>query len=83
MIFFLSYFYFILILMLFDVIFVFKLRERVAVYLLKLLSHPGLTDQQRITGDMFKVIMVSMNLQSLRLNSTDCKITCEEEVRKS
>ena len=62
-------------------IFLHQLRERVAVYLLKTLAHPGLKQQQRSTGEMFKEIMLSLNLQSMRLNSGDITIPNDDEVR--
>lgn len=57
-----------------------QLRERTAVYLLKILAHPGLTQEQRATCDKFKAMMLSLNLQSMRLNASDSKITNDEEV---
>lgn len=51
------------------------------MYLLKILAHPGLTQEQRKTGEMFKTIMLSLNLQSMRLNSGDYKVAHDEEVR--
>ena len=58
-----------------------QLRERTAVYLLKILAHPGLTQEQRATCEKFKAMMLSLNLQSMRLNAGDNKITNDEEVR--
>lgn len=57
-----------------------QLRERTAVYLLKILAHPDLTQEQRSTCDKFKATMLSLNLQSMRLNAGDSKITNDEEV---
>ncbi|KAJ7352939.1 hypothetical protein OS493_032878 [Desmophyllum pertusum] len=57
------------------------LRERTAVYLLKILAHPGLTYKQRRTGDKFKAMMLSLNLQSMRLNAGDCKVNNDEEMQ--
>lgn len=57
-----------------------QLRERTAVYLLKILAHPDLTQEQRTTCDKFKAMMLSLNLQSMRLNAGDSKITNDEEV---
>ena len=51
------------------------------MYLLKFLAHPGLTQEQRVTGEMFKSIMLSLNLQSMRLNAGDYKVANDEEVR--
>lgn len=50
------------------------------MYLLKFLAHP-LTQEQRVTGEMFKSIMLSLNLQSMRLNAGDYKVANDEEVR--
>lgn len=58
-----------------------KLRERVAVYLLKILAHPELTPEQRRNGDRFKAIMLSLSLQSLRLNTGDTKVVNDEELQ--
>ncbi|KAL9952715.1 hypothetical protein ACROYT_G040007 [Oculina patagonica] len=58
-----------------------KLRERAAVYLLKILAYPGLTEEQRRTGDKFKAMMLSLNLQAMRLNADDSKITNDEEMQ--
>lgn len=57
-----------------------QLRERTAVYLLKILAHPELTQEQRTTCEKFKAMMLSLNLQSMRLNAGDSKITNDEEV---
>lgn len=57
-----------------------QLRERTAVYLLKILPHPGLTQEQKTTCEKFKTMMLSLNLQSMRLNAGDSKITNDEEV---
>ena len=48
------------------------------MYLLKILAHPEITYKQRSTGDKFKAMMLSLNLQSMRLS--DSKITSDEEV---
>ena len=66
--------------MLSSVIFFPQLRERTAVYLLKILAHPGLTQEQKATCEKFKTMMLSLNLQSMRLNAGDSKITNDEEV---
>lgn len=58
-----------------------KLRERTAVYLLKILPHPGLTQEQKTTCEKFKTMMLSLNLQSMRLNAGDSKITNDEEMQ--
>ena len=50
------------------------------MYLLKILAHPGLTQEQMTTCDKFKAMMLSLNLQSMRLNAGDNKITSDEEV---
>ena len=47
---------------------------------MKILKHPGLTQEQRRTGEMFKTILLSLNVQSMRLNSGDFKIDSDEEV---
>lgn len=52
-----------------------------AVYLLKILAHPRLTPEQKKTGEKFKAILLSMNLQSMRLNAADTKPSDENEVR--
>ena len=57
-----------------------QLRERTAVYLLKILAHPGLSQEQMTTCGKFKALMLSLNLQSMRLNAGDNKITNDEEV---
>ena len=51
------------------------------MYFLKILAHPGLTQVQRKTGEKFKTIMLSLNLQSMRLNSGDYKVVHDEEVK--
>ena len=50
------------------------------MYLLKILAHPELTQEQRTTCEKFKAMMLSLNLQSMRLNAGDSKITNDEEV---
>lgn len=50
------------------------------MYLLKILAHPEITYMQRSTGDKFKAMMLSLNLQSMRLSAGDSKITSDEEV---
>ena len=50
------------------------------MYLLKILAHPGITQEQKTTCEKFKTMMLSLNLQSMRLNAGDSKITNDEEV---
>ena len=50
------------------------------MYVLKILAHPGLTREQKKNAEKFKAVMVSLNLQSMRLNAGDIKIANEEEV---
>ena len=61
-------------------IFSFQLRERTAVYVLKILDDPGLTQEQRKNAENFKDLMLSLNLQSMRLNVGDSKLSNDEEV---
>ena len=61
-------------------LFVSQPRERVAAYLMKILEQPGLTQWQKRTGEMFKTLILSLNLQSMRLNNGDFKIASDEEV---
>ena len=49
---------------------------------MKILAHPGLTQEQRKTGERFKAMMLSLNLQTMRLNAGDSKMSNDEEVRR-
>ncbi|XP_022782202.1 lysosomal-trafficking regulator-like isoform X2 [Stylophora pistillata] len=55
-----------------------KLRQRAAVYVLKILDDAGLTLEQKKNAENFKALMGSLNLQSMRWSADESKLANDE-----